>query len=50
MTEPAALPSYGEFVASCREDGKQRVLLDRRGEHAVVTMHDPDRLNALSGR
>jgi 2-(1,2-epoxy-1,2-dihydrophenyl)acetyl-CoA isomerase len=49
MTETAALPTYDEFVASCREDGKPRVLVDRRGDHAVVTMNDPDRLNALSG-
>ena len=49
MTRTAALPTYEEFVAGCRTDPAERVLVERRGDHAVVTMHDPERLNALSG-
>jgi hypothetical protein len=49
MTRTAALPTYEEFVAGCRKDAAERVLVERRGDHAVVTMHDPERLNALSG-
>jgi 2-(1,2-epoxy-1,2-dihydrophenyl)acetyl-CoA isomerase len=42
-------PSYAEFVEICREDPRELVLVDHRDDHAVVTMHDPERLNALSG-
>ena len=49
MTETAALPTYEEFVTRCRAEGAERVRVERRGDHAAVTMHDPDRLNALSG-
>ena len=49
MTRTAALPTYEEFVAGCRKDAAERVLVERRSDHAVVTMHDPERLNALSG-
>jgi hypothetical protein len=50
MTRTAALPTYEEFLAGCRKDAAERALVERRGDHAVVTMHDPARLNALSGR
>jgi hypothetical protein len=40
MTRTAALPMYEEFVAGCRKDAAERVQVERRGDHAVVTMHD----------
>ena len=40
--------SYDDLVASARESGDRLVLVDRDGSRATVTMHDPDRLNALS--
>jgi 2-(1,2-epoxy-1,2-dihydrophenyl)acetyl-CoA isomerase len=49
MTQTAAPPSYADFVASCRAEARELVLVDHRGDHAVVTMHEPDRLNPLSG-
>jgi 2-(1,2-epoxy-1,2-dihydrophenyl)acetyl-CoA isomerase len=42
-------PTYADFVALCREDPHELALVDHRGDHAVVTMHDADRLNALGG-
>src|SRR3954452_13894143 len=40
--------TYGDVVAPARESKAKRVLLEREGPHAVVTMHDPEHLNALS--
>jgi 2-(1,2-epoxy-1,2-dihydrophenyl)acetyl-CoA isomerase len=42
-------PSYADFVAVCREDPRELVRVEREDDHATVTMHDPERLNALSG-
>ena len=35
MTRTAALPTYEEFVAECRKDATERVLVERRGDHAM---------------
>ncbi len=39
--------SYEETVAAARRDG-ERVLVERDGAHAVVTLHEPAKLNPLS--
>lgn len=40
--------TYQEFVSAGREDDRRRVDVDRRGDRAVVTLQDPDKLNVLS--
>jgi 2-(1,2-epoxy-1,2-dihydrophenyl)acetyl-CoA isomerase len=40
--------SYEDLVASAREAEDRLVLVERAGTRATVTMHDPERLNALS--
>lgn len=39
--------TYEEAVAQAREATEQRVLVEREGARAIVTLHDPERLNAL---
>ena len=43
-----SLSSYAEIVDAARASEHRRVLVERDGAHAIVTMHDPDHLNALS--
>lgn len=43
-----AITSYEDLVASAREADERLVLVERDGGSATVTMHDPERLNALS--
>ena len=43
-----SLSSYAEIVDAARASEDRRVLVERDGAHAIVTMHDPDHLNALS--
>jgi 2-(1,2-epoxy-1,2-dihydrophenyl)acetyl-CoA isomerase len=45
MTDP---PPYYDFVAEARACEDELVLVERDGPRAVVTMNDPERLNALS--
>jgi 2-(1,2-epoxy-1,2-dihydrophenyl)acetyl-CoA isomerase len=40
--------TYAEVVEHARTTDDQRVLVERDGAHAIVTMHDPQHLNALS--
>jgi 2-(1,2-epoxy-1,2-dihydrophenyl)acetyl-CoA isomerase len=40
--------TYQQLIESLPSDGPARVSVQRRGEHAVVTMREPERLNALS--
>lgn len=42
------ITSYEDLVASAREADERLVLVERDGSSATVTMHDPERLNALS--
>ena len=43
-----AITTYEDLVASARDTDERLVLVERDGSSATVTMHDPDRLNALS--
>jgi 2-(1,2-epoxy-1,2-dihydrophenyl)acetyl-CoA isomerase len=40
--------SYTEFVAEASESKDQRVEVERDGDHAIVRLHDPAKLNVLS--
>jgi len=40
--------SYERLIERAREEGRKLVRLERRGDHAVVTMDEPQSLNALS--
>jgi 2-(1,2-epoxy-1,2-dihydrophenyl)acetyl-CoA isomerase len=40
--------SYQEFVSTGQAEDRRRVDVDRRGDRAVVTLEDPDKLNVLS--
>jgi 2-(1,2-epoxy-1,2-dihydrophenyl)acetyl-CoA isomerase len=42
--------NYPEFVAAAREQAGELVLVERIGARAIVTLDDPDRLNALSAQ
>lgn len=42
------ITSYEELVASAAESQRELVLVERGPSRAIVRMHDPDRLNALS--
>ena len=42
------ITTYEDVVASARQSGERLVLVERDGSRATVTMHDPERLNALS--
>lgn len=44
----SAITSYEDLVVSAREADERLVLVERDGSSATVTMHDPERLNALS--
>jgi 2-(1,2-epoxy-1,2-dihydrophenyl)acetyl-CoA isomerase len=46
-TTPAPL-AYEDFIAQARADTTALVRVERQGARAVVTMDDPERLNALS--
>jgi 2-(1,2-epoxy-1,2-dihydrophenyl)acetyl-CoA isomerase len=39
---------YADVVAGARAASAELVLVEREGEHALVTLNEPDRLNALS--
>ena len=43
-----AITSYEELVDHARASEERLVLVERDGSRATVTMHDPERLNALS--
>jgi 2-(1,2-epoxy-1,2-dihydrophenyl)acetyl-CoA isomerase len=40
--------SYEQTIASARNDERELVQVEREGARAIVRMHDPERLNALS--
>ena len=40
--------TYVEVVEQARASEERRVLVEREGARAIVTLHDPERLNALS--
>ena len=40
--------SYDELIGTARASEERLVLVEREGSRATVTMHDPERLNALS--
>jgi 2-(1,2-epoxy-1,2-dihydrophenyl)acetyl-CoA isomerase len=48
MTPTTTPLPYDEFVAQARADTTPLVRVERHGARAVVTMDDPERLNALS--
>lgn len=48
MTDAVPL-DHAAFVEHCRADPRELVLVDHRNTRAVVTMHEPARLNPLSG-
>lgn len=41
--------SYGEVLASARASDARLVEVEREGDHAVLRLADPDKLNVLSG-
>jgi 2-(1,2-epoxy-1,2-dihydrophenyl)acetyl-CoA isomerase len=40
--------TYADVVAEARAASPERVLVERNGAHAIVTLNEPDRLNPLS--
>jgi 2-(1,2-epoxy-1,2-dihydrophenyl)acetyl-CoA isomerase len=42
------MTQYDEFVAEARAEAAALIDVERHGEHATVTLDDPDRLNPLS--
>jgi 2-(1,2-epoxy-1,2-dihydrophenyl)acetyl-CoA isomerase len=40
--------TYADVVAEARAASPERVLVERNGAHAIVTLNEPDRLNTLS--
>lgn len=40
--------TYDLAVAAAEKDGRQLVVVERRGAHAIVTLDDPEKLNPLS--
>ncbi len=48
MTIRTRTTSYDDALEAARAGGDGLVLTERDGEHAIVTMNEPDRLNPLS--